>query len=45
MFGVWVRECSHVWGKDQGVLQCLGLGPGSAPMFGVRVREYSNVCN
>ena len=33
MFGVRVRE----------VLQCLGLGSGSAPMFGVRVRECSNV--
>ena len=38
MFGG-VRECS----KGQGVLQCLGLGSGSAPMFGVRVRECSNV--
>ena len=44
MFGV------NVWG--QGVLQCLGLGSGSAqfgvrvrdaPMFGVTVRECSNV--
>ena len=33
MFGV--RECSN----GQGVLQCLGLGSGSAPMSGVRVRE------
>ena len=41
MFGVRVRECSNVWGG--GVLQCLGLGSGSAPMFGVRVRECSNV--
>ena len=39
MFGVRVRECSNVF---QGVLQCLGLGSGSAPMF-VRVRECSNV--
>ena len=31
MFGVRVRESS------------LGLGSGSAPMFGVRVRECSNV--
>ena len=46
MFGVRVRECSNVWGpmfgEGQGVLQCLGLGSGSAPMFGVRVRECSN---
>ena len=47
MSGVRVRECSlglvssNVWGYGQGVLQCLGLGSGSAPMFGVRVREWS----
>ena len=29
--------------RVKGVLQCLGLGSGSAPMFGVRVRECSNV--
>ena len=46
MFGVRVRECSNVWEFQclgQGVLQCLGLGSGSAPMSGVRVRECSNV--
>ena len=54
MFGVRVRECSNVWGKvkggcsnvwgwGQGVLQCLGIGSGTAPMFGVWVRECSNV--
>ena len=43
MFGVRVRDCSNVWGYGQGVLQCLGLGSGSAPMFGVRVRECSYV--
>ena len=45
MFGVRVRECSNggVRVQGQGVLQCLGLGSGSAPMFGVRVRECSNV--
>ena len=43
MFGVRVREYSNVVDEGQGVLQCLGLGSGSAPMFGVKVRECSNV--
>ena len=43
MFGVSVKECYNVWDVGQGVLQYLGLGSGSSPMFGVRVREFSSV--
>ena len=43
MFVIRFRECSNVWDEGQGVLQYLGLGSGSAPMFGMWVRECSNV--
>ena len=39
MFVIRFRECSNVWDEGQGVLQYLGLGSGSAPMFGVRLRD------